>query len=352
MEIGQRRKLVDYDLVDISPEPQQVLPSEGCHLVPRPTLRVHHEVVDRKPNLGLQLWQSAFVICLDDLPLVLLKFLDFSIEAVFPHPRSLLHQGHQQQEYVMGFQQASGHSQRNRHTVICQKTDDGDHAHANLELALSKLFVKHSDVVPFCNLLRRGYLPDELIVGHAEKVSQLPDAVVDQVDKCVARLFTSCAMEKANFQKVRHRGLVIDWYVGPERAELGNLCLQQWPDFLLPDLDEHKVVDECHCLLLGVKLIDHILVEAFFRLIVCCPVQFLHALVLGQPARVAHLLEFELLEILHEVFYLERRQVLKAGQVAVVQASRLRPVEAEALHAVEAIQTIQSSKAFHRSHEG
>mmetsp|Transcript_15927 Transcript_15927/g.47942 ORF Transcript_15927/g.47942 Transcript_15927/m.47942 type:complete len:248 (-) Transcript_15927:815-1558(-) len=96
VEVGQRRQLVDDDLVDETPQPQQVLAAEGRHLVSSAALRVHDEVVDGKPNLGVKLGQATLVVGLDGLPLVLLELLDPAVEAVLPHPGRLLHQWDEQ----------------------------------------------------------------------------------------------------------------------------------------------------------------------------------------------------------------------------------------------------------------
>mmetsp|Transcript_118553 Transcript_118553/g.336094 ORF Transcript_118553/g.336094 Transcript_118553/m.336094 type:complete len:522 (-) Transcript_118553:762-2327(-) len=95
VEVGQRGELVDDHLVDVPTQPQQVLAAERRELVAGPALGIHHQVVDREPDLGVQLWQPALVIGLDALPPVLVELLYAAADSVLPHPRRLLHEWHQ-----------------------------------------------------------------------------------------------------------------------------------------------------------------------------------------------------------------------------------------------------------------
>mmetsp|Transcript_78752 Transcript_78752/g.218871 ORF Transcript_78752/g.218871 Transcript_78752/m.218871 type:complete len:384 (+) Transcript_78752:93-1244(+) len=95
VEICQGRQLVDNDLVDEPPKPKQVFAAEGRQLVARTALRVHHEVINRKPYLRVQLRQSPFVVSLYPFPLVVLELLDAAVDAVLPDPWRFLHQRHQ-----------------------------------------------------------------------------------------------------------------------------------------------------------------------------------------------------------------------------------------------------------------
>lgn len=65
---------------------------------------------------------------------------------------------------------------------------------------------------------------------------QLPHAEVHEVDQGIARLLATGAVVEADLQEVRHGGLVVHGDVGAQRAELGDLGLDQRPDALFPGL--------------------------------------------------------------------------------------------------------------------
>mmetsp|Transcript_63106 Transcript_63106/g.137139 ORF Transcript_63106/g.137139 Transcript_63106/m.137139 type:complete len:200 (-) Transcript_63106:481-1080(-) len=199
MKVCQGRQLVNNDLVDVTPKSQQVLSSKRGQLVPRPALAVHDKVVDAKPHLCVQLWQSAFVVGLDGLPFVVLKFLDAAVDAVLPHPGRLLHKWNKQLKHVMRLQKPRGDSERHRDAVVSQEAQNGDYAHADLELAFSELLFQVAQVVPLGNFLRRGDLVHKLLVGSAEEVSEFPNTVVHQVDQSITSFLAACAMKEADF---------------------------------------------------------------------------------------------------------------------------------------------------------
>jgi uncharacterized membrane protein affecting hemolysin expression len=86
--------------------------------------------------------------------------------------------------------------------MVCQKPNDGDHAHAHLKLAFIKLFIEHSDIIPFVAILCRSNLPNQVRVRNAEQIPELAHAIVYQVNESIASLFARCSMEETNLEEV------------------------------------------------------------------------------------------------------------------------------------------------------